>query len=119
MTGIPTLASQQSSLAHSQQLPAERRKSLDGLFNNNRIMVFHDLRLLPDLSECSRKMLQKFELHLCLRLYLPEQVIMRQGDEMPLMYILQHGTCTMDVFGTEASTVHGPCVLGKLLSLLT
>mmetsp|Transcript_15168 Transcript_15168/g.53243 ORF Transcript_15168/g.53243 Transcript_15168/m.53243 type:complete len:1715 (-) Transcript_15168:61-5205(-) len=97
----------------------ETRDMLNELCGTKRIIVMHDLRLLPEFCECSVGLLRKLEAFMCLRLYLPEQVVLRQGEEMPLLHILQHGVCTMNVFDTEKETVHGPCIIGKLISMLT
>lgn len=97
----------------------ETRDMMNELCGTKRIIVMHDFRLLPEFCECSVGLLRKLEAFMCLRLYLPEQVVLRQGEEMPLLYILQRGVCTMNVFDTEKETVHGPCIIGKLMSMLT
>lgn len=98
---------------------AEEKEHLMNMISGKPIMVMHDLRIVPDFSMCSQALLKKLEAFLCLRLYLPEQTVLHQGDEMSLLYILQRGHCSINVFDTDKASVVGPAIIGKLVSLLT
>lgn len=87
--------------------------------NGKRVTVMHDLINMPEFSKCGKELLSKLEMRMCLRLYLPEQVVLRQGDEMCNFFMLQSGSCRLDVFTTQMERICGPCVIGKLMSLQT
>lgn len=89
------------------------------LCGSKRIMISHDLRLVPEFTPCSMQLLRKLEAHMHLRLYLPEQVVLRYGEDMGDISILQRGVCKMAVFSTEVEPIESPCIIGGMMSLLT
>eukprot|EP00931_Biecheleriopsis_adriatica_P103261 TRINITY_DN78120_c0_g1_i1.p1 TRINITY_DN78120_c0_g1~~TRINITY_DN78120_c0_g1_i1.p1 ORF type:complete len:1254 (+),score=253.55 TRINITY_DN78120_c0_g1_i1:251-4012(+) len=63
--------------------------------------------------------LKELESHMQRRLYMPHQVILRQGMDMSDVYILQRGKCGLDIFGADLEPMLGPSVIGGMPSVLT
>ena len=67
----------------------------------------------------SSKCIRELESYLHKRLFIPEQVITRQGTDLQDVYILQQGSCEALIFGVVFETFTGSCVIGGLPSVLT
>jgi len=79
----------------------------------------HNLGEVKHLSDCSIAFLQQLDLHMGERLYMPEQVLMQEGEEMTEVHVLQQGACTIAFHGEELAAIEGPSLVGSLMALMT
>lgn len=80
-----------------------------------KVMVLRDLRLVPEFAQSSAALLKHLQTLLEPRLYLPDQVVLRHGEDMDHMFILQRGACKMAVFETQMDPIEGPCIIGGVI----
>merc|ERR1712232_8618 len=71
-----------------------------------------------DFNGCAWQFLRRLECFMEMRLYMSQQVLLRQGEANCDMYILQRGECGVQVFGAILDPLIGPCIIGGMMSLL-
>lgn len=90
-----------------------------GYIETERFVLPGGLAGINEFAELPDQVLDELEMHMKKRLYLPEQVILRQGSDMSDVFILQKGSCGVEIFGAELQPTKGPAVIGGMPSLLT
>jgi len=69
------------------------------------------LGMLPEFAGCPQAMMKRLEIFMRRRLYMPGQVLLQQGEDMSDMFVLQHGTCKAEVFGSNMRPIEAPCFI--------
>jgi len=91
-------------------------KDLDGC---ELVPVPQDLRLVQEFRSCHWQLLEKLQRGLQPRLYMPGQVLQRQGEDLVDIFVLQRGLCEASVFGANLQPLAGPCVVGGTMAFVS
>lgn len=95
----------------------ESRKSMAAL--GEQLIVSCDLGTTKHMCNCSASFLDALSEFLSERLYMPQQVLMREGKEMDEVFVLQNGQCSVSWHGEELATIEGPCMIGSMMALVS
>lgn len=87
--------------------------------NNDRITLPRDLSEIKEFKDMDVIVLKQLQAFMRPRVYMPGQVLLRQGNDMSHAFVLERGTCSVEVFGADLEPMEGPCVIGGLTSLFT
>eukprot|EP00929_Paragymnodinium_shiwhaense_P115109 TRINITY_DN8372_c0_g1_i1.p1 TRINITY_DN8372_c0_g1~~TRINITY_DN8372_c0_g1_i1.p1 ORF type:complete len:1858 (-),score=413.42 TRINITY_DN8372_c0_g1_i1:76-5649(-) len=87
--------------------------------SGHKVKVKNHLFSVRDFAGTSRAFLRKLEAHQRFRLYVPDQHICKEGDELTDVLILQRGKASVELYGDMLEPIEGPCVVNGLMSLLT
>ena len=83
------------------------------------IQLPRDLGEIGEFQDLSPEPLEELSKLMKLRLYVPQQVILQQGDDLYEIVILQRGTCSANAFGADLQPMEGPCIVGGIASMMT
>lgn len=84
----------------------------------DRIELSTSLAEIPDLKQLPGKPLEELAAVMKLRIYIPQQVILQQGDDLFEIMILQRGTCSAEAFGADLQPIQGPTIIGGIASIM-
>eukprot|EP00927_Polykrikos_kofoidii_P061493 TRINITY_DN56329_c0_g1_i1.p1 TRINITY_DN56329_c0_g1~~TRINITY_DN56329_c0_g1_i1.p1 ORF type:complete len:1322 (-),score=199.05 TRINITY_DN56329_c0_g1_i1:47-4012(-) len=93
-----------------------------GKGENDRKVSSSFLAELHDFKEfvgCSQPFIRRLQGHIRQRVYLPEQVVLRDGSEVADVLMLNRGRCDINICGDAMQPITGPCILGGLMVLMT
>lgn len=93
--------------------------SMRQAINNDRIVLPRDLSEIQEFKDIDRSVLKQLQAYMKPRIYMPGQVLLRQGADMSHAFVLERGTCSVEVFGADLEPMEGPCVVGGMTSLFT
>jgi len=97
-------------------LSSMRQNAFESCFKVNRST---DLSSTAHLCDCSVSFLQHVADRLSDRLYMPGQVLVREGGEMKELHVLQRGSCNISFHDEILATMQAPSLVGSLMSLMT
>lgn len=85
----------------------------------DQIHLPRDLGEISEFQDLPPKPLEELAALMKLRLYVPQQVILQQGEDLFEIMILQRGTCSAEVFGADLQPMEGPSIVGGIASMIT
>ncbi|CAJ1363908.1 unnamed protein product [Effrenium voratum] len=83
------------------------------------IVLPRDLSAVKEFSNLPREPLTELAGFMKPRIYLPQQVILQQGEDLSEILVLQWGACSVEVFGADLQPMEGPSIVGGMSSLMT
>mmetsp|Transcript_70855 Transcript_70855/g.125132 ORF Transcript_70855/g.125132 Transcript_70855/m.125132 type:complete len:1335 (+) Transcript_70855:87-4091(+) len=109
----------QESSSEEEATPARKKSVMrQGTSEQEKMVLPAGLQEVPEFKELPPEIVHHMESHMHARLFMPGQVVLRQGMDMADVYILQRGKCTVEIFGADLEPMQGPSVIGGMPSVL-